>query len=1331
MKGPDRRWPIAAAAFLLSTAVARGAGPGDKLDNWLHLALDAITPEDLASFGETVHVGEDADLMRILVEVRTGTPPALLESQCACGLSITTVVPAPAPTEPDAVDLVTAEIPIVLLGSPSANRDPEQPLLRLAAIADVVSISASAQLAPALDISANNTITPDRGQGRNFLGANAQVLHPLGIDGTGVVVGIIDTGIDWEHDDFRTPGTRCTRIRYAWDQRRRLARCTFPAPISRECKFGAAGDAFCAGLRVCDPNPTGNPIPCIPGAAGDDDCKLKSGDPGSTCGFATGSMCLKLNEGQLPDGFTYGSQWIDEDFDYGLGCRANPGPGMFVPSLADSDGHGTAVAGIAAGDGSASGEPAPYPFEGIAPASTLVVVRDSGDAARVVDAADYVFKRANALGAPAVVNISAGTTGGPDVRNMLEGGLARLTGPGRLVVAVAGNSGQLAMHADNRAAPAPVGATQSLALKIAAGTRVVAIEIWHHRSDTYTCRVTGPNNLSLQVSPGQSLVSGGSTTSVRAANDVGGYPGHAGLPIMIQIVPDPTAAQAEMWVIELTRTGATGDGVWHALIVEPSQSAAAEFIVAPGRVSPTAGFKVESPGNADRIVSVAEHRTKHRPGTGAAADDPLGGIASASSPGPTLGGKRKPDISAPGAHIATSCSHDVLGFCSDTGTRTRCVQPDPCQPTGNCVEPCTADATHRYFSGTSAAAPHVTGCLALFLQQERMLTPQAALGQLIALSRTDALSVLVRRDANGDGRFAADEPREVAGHWNPDFGWGKLNCALKAEDFRDDRDILGGHGTFFSVRPGARGAQGSGVAAESQGANVYVGDRAHNGLAIHRRVFGLADTDNVDALSFKFDPAWAVPPPRFAGLEYSVDANSAGLPNTRLRAHAAGHRQNHVWIVPWPFAALGLFAPGDQFDLFSEIELALDPMDDVDAIDIENPLIQVADFGPNTLTGFPPFAAFPMTRQGPFGLGFDTFFSLDSTSLTPIPIGAGPADIFVSPGDGSIPRVAFRGVADLKLKAGDDIDGVFVDHLDFPYFSLAPGSPTLTPAGPHAADVLHVGPAGPAVFLPATALGLQRPGDDIDALDIEVCRFTALRHLTLKDDSVIETGAYVEVAEPRGWLRLAGNAQARDGTWLVAHELLLGSNSSVANVAADRVKAGRGVTIRGVRRATAPPLPLAVDASRRTSEECAGGQTIFVGEGETQGLLSGVYGAVRVAKGGVLHLAGGAYRFCDLQLGAGARLETHGDLPARIEVTGRLSFGEDSTVGPAAGTPVPTFEVGGRLVRLRGKSLVAHVRAPHARLSMGKGLLFRGSLLAASVRAFHSVKLGCAALGGP
>ncbi|GEM_PF-1128494 len=41
---------------------------------------------------------------------------------------------------------------------------------------------------------------------------------PRGYTGKGVVVGVVDSGIDWTHEDFVDPSTGKTRIKYIWDQ---------------------------------------------------------------------------------------------------------------------------------------------------------------------------------------------------------------------------------------------------------------------------------------------------------------------------------------------------------------------------------------------------------------------------------------------------------------------------------------------------------------------------------------------------------------------------------------------------------------------------------------------------------------------------------------------------------------------------------------------------------------------------------------------------------------------------------------------------------------------------------------------------------------------------------------------------------------------------------------------------------------------------------------------------------------------------------------------------------------------------------------------------------
>ncbi len=106
--------------------------------------------------------------------------------------------------------------------------------------------------------------------------------------------------------------------------------------------------------------------------------------------------------------------------------------------------HGTNCVGIGSGNGLANGK-----NKGIAPDSKIVMVSSNTNSANwvltVSDACDYIFKYADSLGLPAVINISMGASywGSHDANDpgsvMMEQLLDEK--PGRIIVAAAGNSG--------------------------------------------------------------------------------------------------------------------------------------------------------------------------------------------------------------------------------------------------------------------------------------------------------------------------------------------------------------------------------------------------------------------------------------------------------------------------------------------------------------------------------------------------------------------------------------------------------------------------------------------------------------------------------------------------------------------------------------------------------------------------------------------------------------------------------------------------------------------------------------------------------------------------
>jgi subtilisin family serine protease len=127
-------------------------------------------------------------------------------------------------------------------------------------------------------------------------------------------------------------------------------------------------------------------------------------------------------------------------------------------------------------------------------------------------------------------------------------------------------------------------------------------------------------------------------------------------------------------------------------------------------------MKVGSPGSADRAITVGSFTTKvawtsrdgdemelaHAPGT----------ITSFSSEGPLRDRRRKPDVTAPGAGIASA--------------RSRLSHPDP--------EDLISD-TIVVQSGSSMAAPFVAGLVALLLERDPSLTPEQIKRRVKAASR--------------------------------------------------------------------------------------------------------------------------------------------------------------------------------------------------------------------------------------------------------------------------------------------------------------------------------------------------------------------------------------------------------------------------------------------------------------------------------------------------------------------------------------------------------------------------------------------------------------------
>ncbi len=497
-----------------------------------------------------------------------------------------------------------------------------------------------------------------------------------GVDGTGVVIGVIDTGIDHKHQDFRDASGK-TRLLTVWDQTLN--------PVSGESSPDVAFDGS------------------------------KSNDYG-----------IEYSESQINDDLS----------------GATPG---YVRQK-DTDGHGTHVAGLAAGDDAT--------FPGAAPGARLIVVKTGFKESQVIDAVNYVFGKAANLGFDGVVvNLSLGDHDGPhDGTGALDQVVDAIVDRGHYVVVAAGNEGDPTgsnVFIHTQASVAPSGAVTWTFTPTTTSTYGVnsphVVDIWAHGSDQYSVAVTDTINTVATATAssgatgtyGPNLLSGSDKEYI-VINNRTDSPSNGATHIRVEI--QDANVTLHPYTVKLTRSANGGNGIVDAYVggATGKFNTAGTAALSDGSVAGT----VSEPGTARRVVTVGAYRTKFAwdtPSSGTTRKtDGIGSgvpgqIAKFSSRGPTRDGRSKPDVAAPGAHLSGAKSSDS----SPAGTEN------------------DADTFHTYLQGTSVSAPVVTGILALLLQRNRLLTPEELRQRFTSSSSTDGMVSLAVAQTFGAGKVDA------------------------------------------------------------------------------------------------------------------------------------------------------------------------------------------------------------------------------------------------------------------------------------------------------------------------------------------------------------------------------------------------------------------------------------------------------------------------------------------------------------------------------------------------------------------------------------------------
>jgi len=381
------------------------------------------------------------------------------------------------------------------------------------------------------------------------------------------------------------------------------------------------------------------------------------------------------------------------DFGYGYECTSDDIHAGGCPET-DTFGHGTHVAGIAASSGRATGN-----YTGVAPDASIIFVKsgheicDGGswtfDSSQILDGISYIIKKATQLGRRAVINLSlGGNIGGHDGSDPWEVVLDEFVKAGTAIVVAAGNQAQDNSHIRGQLVK---GANVTFDVSVRESTTDLAIDMWYSSQDEIVATLTTPSGRTYPIPTltGDKSANYGNVTSFARTGELGNE--------LYFEANSPAPLPTQGWSVTLSARQISSNGVWDAWVDTAS-------CIFPGAVFlPGNGYQIDQnitigiPGTAHYVVTVGAYITKTswRGINGqsfGSSDLRTGGIAPFSSLGPTRDGRIKPDVVAPGMLIASARSN---------GTAERTSDPDP---------------FHRILAGTSMAAPHVAGVVALMFQ---------------------------------------------------------------------------------------------------------------------------------------------------------------------------------------------------------------------------------------------------------------------------------------------------------------------------------------------------------------------------------------------------------------------------------------------------------------------------------------------------------------------------------------------------------------------------------------------------------------------------------------
>lgn len=505
-----------------------------KIENLLNLALDATETERLRSVNLQVGYNEMTNTWDVII-LYSGTLERVSE---------------------------TAESVTPLLKNFAIVRIREENIEKLASLEEVIYIEKPKRL------------FFEVADGRRVSCIDAVQTPRFRLTGKGVLIGVIDSGIEYANADFRQEDG-ATRIRFLWDQ---------------------------------------------------------------------------TVEGTPPEGYRIGSEFSAEQINEALQQPNRTMRLQKVPSV-DSSGHGTAVAGVAAGNGRNSGGR----YRGTAPDAELIIVKLGNPGgvgfprtAELMQAVDYIVQKAEMLQMPVSVNISFGNTyGAHNGTSLPERFLDAAAQIGRTLISVGtGNEGAEAGHTSGFVRE---GEETSVPLGVQERQGAFSLQIWTDYTDVIGVTIKTPSG--ERVGPIREVM--GAQRFLTGKTEILLYYGE----------PSPYSGLNEIFLEFLPVDDYVNSGEWNIILV-PEQIVTGRFEMwLPASYTlnegtaffyPTEELTLTIPSTASRVLTVAAY------------DADTMSYADFSGRGRKSQNNQKPDLAAPGVNVVSVQGEE--GYASFTGT---------------------------------------------------------------------------------------------------------------------------------------------------------------------------------------------------------------------------------------------------------------------------------------------------------------------------------------------------------------------------------------------------------------------------------------------------------------------------------------------------------------------------------------------------------------------------------------------------------------------------------------------------------------------------------------